>query len=48
MKKFFNFFWDEFTVKVNDHQVIELGGFLMVLIPFTLLIILLSHFGIIS
>lgn len=31
---FFNVYWEETTMRINDNEVIELGGFILVILVF--------------
>lgn len=46
MKSFFNFFWKETTVRISDHEVLELGGFIISLLLFLSILGLLKIIGI--
>ena len=46
MKSFFKFFWKETTVRISDKEVIELGGFIILLFIFLGILGLLKLIGI--
>ena len=45
MKKIFKFFWEELTMKISDTHVIEMSGFIIVLIIFLLGLFLGEYFN---
>jgi len=48
MCSFFDFYWKETTVRINDKEVIELGGFILILFVFLGGLFLLNYIGFIS
>ena len=48
MCNFFMIFWKETTIKINDKEVIELGGFILTLFMFLGCLFTLNYIGVIS
>jgi hypothetical protein len=46
MKKAFEFFWKETTIRISDREVLELGGFIISLFIFLGILGLLKLIGI--
>ncbi len=40
-------FWDEFTIRISNTHVIELGGFIIILIIFVIVLLVLNYYNII-
>ena len=45
---FFAIYWEETTMRINDNEVIELGGFILTIFVFLGGLFLLNHTGVIS
>ena len=48
MCSFFDVYWEETTMRINDNEVIELGGFILTIFVFLGGLFLLNHTGVIS
>lgn len=48
ISSFFEFYWKETTIRISENMVIELGGFILVLLIFILFLNLLNHTGIVN
>jgi hypothetical protein len=48
MCSFFAVYWEETTMRINDNEVIELGGFILTIFVFLGGLFLLNHTGVIS
>jgi hypothetical protein len=48
MCSFFDFYWKETTVRINDNVVIELGGFILIVFISLISLFLLNYIGVIS
>lgn len=48
MCSFFDVYWEETTMRINDNEVIELGGFILTIFVFLSGLFLLNHIGVIS
>ncbi len=45
---FFKYYWEETTIRINDREVIELGGFVICMFILIGSMSLLDHFGFIN
>ena len=48
MYSFFAVYWEETTMRINDNEVIELGGFILTIFVFLGGLFLLNYTGVIS
>jgi uncharacterized protein YdeI (YjbR/CyaY-like superfamily) len=48
MCSFFAVYWEETTMRINDNEVIELGGFILTIFVFLGGLFLLNYTGVIS
>ncbi len=48
MCSFFDFYCEETTIRINDNQVIELGGFILTIFVFLGCLFCLNYTGVIS
>jgi hypothetical protein len=48
MSSFFDIYWEETMVRINDKEVIELGGFILILLIFLGCLFLLNYIGVIN